>query len=1102
MKKYKKRIIKAFIIFIAVLLLLPVIVYGILYFFILPPQKLTPLVVDLVNERIDARFECNEIELTFFSTYPNIGIRINGGCLFSDVARDTVADDYYYRGEDTLLVFKNCEVSFGLIDYLRKNEITINNIVLDSVGMYGYVNTQGKANWEIIKSTDTVDTTATDTLTKPLPPINLTRLQIKNANLGYYNRTQRLYTAINGLSLDVKGNLVADTNFLDIDAEWKRFRYYSKEYSLQNSLDLKLNTQLQLSNNYNHFKFPEAKLLVNQIPFSIKGEIYNYTDSSYVDIDVEYELNVPNIESLLTFVPKKYLEGHNLKTKGEVYLAGTVKGIFDNENYPVIKSKCQIKDAYLHSDKSDYNVEEMALDMDVSLDMADNKQSYINLNKARVKSQHFFVDIEAKLNNLLTNPLFDGKIKADINFTELSKQLMASDTIRMQGKVLADIETRFTLNDITSGNYGKIQSVGELDVSGFKLESAPYGIDVLLTKAKMTMTSERKIENVANGARMLNGKIYVDSLNLKYGNNINTNVKNLYVSLSTPAIPDTSGIVPVTGRVSFDKIRTQLPDSVWVRAGKTEIKGGLLPSSTNKKTPVIVAIVSSDTLVYLMRQIHSGILFTNSAFDMRLSPYVAQTQNRQRVINDSVMRQRRTRTIDSTIVLTGTSSTLLSKLEASGKLNFDKMRLWSPYFPIRIEMLGSNLKFTSNDITLSNARLNLGKSDFLLNGKITNIRRALLRGGKLSAELTTESDNVNCDELIDAIAKGMAYGENENTHVSQMDINNLDDIQNLAQVSEADTVSGVFVLPGYLNLSLNTKAKQITYKHVNLKNTNGQLILRNQAVQLTNFYSQSNIGQGGISMFYSARSKKEASMGIDVDMKGILVDRFIDLAPSMDTLLPMLKSFEGTIDCQMVATCMLDSTSSVVLPSLQAACYLRGKDLVLLDGETFAEISKKLMFKNKKRNMIDSIAVDLTVKESEIEIYPFLIELDRYRLGVGGNHNLDMSFSYHISVLKSPVPFKLGVDVIGTIEDFKYKIVKCRYKEMFKSAKTGTIDTTRLNVRREIYHAIQERIKSNLNNNYRGRQFSQMLKNNIPADSLATPVADLVNRREDTDTLQ
>ena len=85
--------------------------------------------------------------------------------------------------------------------------------------------------------------------------------------------------------------------------------------------------------------------------------------------------------------------------------------------------------------------------------------------------------------------------------------------------------------------------------------------------------------------------------------------------------------------------------------------------------------------------------------------------------------------------------------------------------------------------------------------------------------------------------------------------------------------------------------------------------------------------------------------------------------------------------------------------------HIKGDSLVLLDGDTFRRLAKILMFKNKKENMFDSISVNITVDNGAVKVYPFVVEIDRYRAAVGGTQNLDMSFNYHVSILKSPLPF-------------------------------------------------------------------------------------------------
>lgn len=164
----------------------------------------------------------------------------------------------------------------------------------------------------------------------------------------------------------------------------------------------------------------------------------------------------------------------------------------------------------------------------------------------------------------------------------------------------------------------------------------------------------------------------------------------------------------------------------------------------------------------------------------------------------------------------------------------------------------------------------------------------------------------------------------------------------------------------------------------------------------------------------------------------------------------MLRSFAGTVDFHVAGDAWLDSTLTIDLPTLRGAAYLHGENMVLMDGETFAEISKMLMFKNKERNLIDSISVDLSIKDGTLSVFPFMVEIDRYKAAVGGEHNLDMSFKYHISLLKSPLPFRAGLDVYGNLDKMKYKITKAKYKDIFMPTKRTRVDSTQLNLKQHI----------------------------------------------------
>jgi hypothetical protein len=47
---------------------------------------------------------------------------------------------------------------------------------------------------------------------------------------------------------------------------------------------------------------------------------------------------------------------------------------------------------------------------------------------------------------------------------------------------------------------------------------------------------------------------------------------------------------------------------------------------------------------------------------------------------------------------------------------------------------------------------------------------------------------------------------------------------------------------------------------------------------------------------------------------------------------------------------------------------------------------------------------------------------------VGGVHRLDMTFNYHVSVLESPLGFKIDINLAGNFDDMKFGLVKLATK--------------------------------------------------------------------------
>lgn len=1064
MTRTKKIILTIVLVLLGIVFLLPIIAFGVLRWAVLAPEKLTPLVTQEANAYLnDARLECDEVELTYFETYPYFGVKLINGRIINET--DSLPCD-------TLVSFKRTIVAINPTYIFNSKRIAVELFFIDTPRFYGYIAPDGKANWDIVQSTDT--TTQDTTQQQPLPPIDLKKVRIKSGRLVYDDRQQDLYTEVNGFYLNLKGSFANQDseNGVRLETGSSSILFDSPAYTLSNHLRMDFKSELSWTYMMREITLKDAELRVNDLPFKASGSIKRREAGQPSLVDLGFNLNILDLNEILHFIPEQYLKNRDkMAATGSILLEGKIQGEVGDSVVPSLDLCCKIDNGSYHVEGVQQGIDSLRMDVDLAFNGPCPDSSFVKVEELVVKGRNISLDVKGSAYNLFDNPAIRSKIKGNVNLTQLAKDFLNPDTIILEGEMSADLTTAFTVNDLLDSNMSKVEADGALNIERFKATSPVFGLDAYIAGLSLKAGSAKKESRYMQTDELLASNLQIDTLNIQYKENINSRISHLELRVNTARNIDTTAVIPVTTWMTIGQLRSKLPDSTWLVLKNTTLDGGIKASANNKRIPKAGFRLRMDTLKYFMVAARTGAVLSNSQFTLEALPYrdaVKQrleqsARNRRR----AAIRQASARGQRDTTAVADTSATsrLLRRWEARGKIDFDKLRLFSRYFPIPIHMEGTSVEYNTNRVTLKDARLHLGKSDLRLNGQLSQLRAAALRGGTLKGKLTVQSDLIDCNQLLLAMNRGARFAEADEKAPASFNTDSITalEYQNMEigaqDTLRTDTTTQLMIIPKFLDLSLRTDAKRIQFKDLELENVVGEVVVRDQVLNLSELRMNSNIGDGNLTMVYSTPDEAHASMGLELGLNKILVNKLIDLFPSMDTLVPMLRSFEGVVDCQITATCQTDSTMSVLLPTLNASCFMRGKDMVLLDGETFAEISKTLMFKNKKRNLIDSIAVDLAIKDSKIEVFPFLVEMDRYKVAVGGTHNMDMTFDYHLSVLKSPVPFKLGIDITGNLDDFKFKIVRCKYKDFLQPAKQAELDSTRRNVRELIRDEIRRQIR-------------------------------------------
>lgn len=1016
------RVVKYFLITVFVLIVLIGVAVGVVLNFIFTPEKLTPVVERGAREFLNADIRFEAIELTFFSTFPNFGLEMREGSVVSNVYQDSTTVGHVRT--DSLVSFKRCRVTVNPVDYLRNKAVVIKELRLDEPRLYAYINAEGVPSWNMFRETgeDTTTVVADTTSGNLIEGIDIKNIRVENGCLIFDDRANRLYARAEGVGLRIDGDFSRRKANLQLGMKARNVLLWQEGNLLVKRLAFGVQTGMRVDRDSALYVLDRAVVHVNGMKFGLGGRLQGDTVNRQLAVDLSFGLNVPSLKTILDLVPETILKrDEQVEVAGDVSCRGTLKGVYGKDRVPVLEARFRVRDGAARYAGMPYSLEQLEVDVEGVVDLQKDNPSYVKLNRLYMKGTDVDVDVEGRVDALITNPRVDARIKADVDFSILPKIFPLEEGVTMTGVLNAALKTDILLADVRDKNYGKLDIRGGCRLKDVLLASEKDSLSLRSKSAGLAFGTNMEDQTILQGKNLLNGIFGFDSVDIRWKDALVFHMDTSYVKVKTSPLRDTTAVASMSADIRFGWIDLTVGDSVRFHLGNSKANVALSPSPEDKKLPLVKARVEMDSLRVRAR----GNRLRLSAAGFDLSGVPDRENKRHWLLN--------------------------------GVVGFKDMRAYTPMFPLRLRMPGTKVTLSPGHVKLNGAKLRMGKSDVLLTGEVHNLAGAFLRQEELRANLKVRSEMIDCNQLMKALEVGDAnrvnlkWGTDEELSEEQ-----LSDVNLAADTTYvADSTMSVFVVPPGIDFTFETNINKVLYGKLELDSIHGKVVMQNQCIELSDLSMRSMAADVKTTMLYKASSREKAYTGFDLRLDDINVGSLIDFMPSLDSIVPMLRSFEGLVDFHMAAETDLDSTMMVDLPTLRAAAYIDGKNLVLLDGETFSEISKMLMFKNKERNLIDSVSVDFRVQKGMIEVFPFLVEMDRYKVAVGGEHNIDMTFNYHVSVLKSPVPFKLGVDIYGSMEKMKFRITKAKYKDLFIPSKRAKVDSAQINVKNQIRKMLQ-----------------------------------------------
>ncbi len=1045
---------------IAVLAIAIIIICNIVF----SPKTLTPIVRNNVGRFITCQTNLDTAELTFFSTFPNFAVNLTNVELINPINNTP---------NDTLASIGKLVASVNISEFLFNGNLIINQIHLDNASANIFCDSLGNANYDIItliSNEEEEDTTSTSLFDL----LQVNDVAISSLSASYIDQKSGIDARINNLSANIdaqlqgaNGNINAQCTMhnaqciidnaqctinnaqlttsgelIDNHFDGKiALTLPSTTFDLNgdrllDSIALHANVPAEVNLDIMHLNLKEAKLAVNSHEINLNGVAQ--LDNDDVNLDMQFATNQWNLTEVIALIPEAYadiLDG--IDVSGIASLSGSARGTYNDSIMPLISANLNYTDGRVEYSALPLPVDNinLSLSANANLNTNGNIQCSIRNSQFSIRNSQFSIPNSqfSILNSQFDKALCDINIKGYLNLPELRPFLPDDMKIDMNGRANANISAKFNLDDATNLRLDKIIANGTIQYTDLDVL---YNDSIAIKDSKGTLNLSLPSPHTNKHFKELaQASLVGTNLDINMVGTMQANAKTPSLTIGIGDILDTTQFYTAVCQFNFDHLQGSM-DTINFDITQPEGTVEVYPMRSNKKNPTFTIAYANEAI-----KANMGNFLDINTKNLKIEAFTSYDKGKEK---------------------------LLDQLNPTIKFDFNNGLVNIDGFDADINIPAIKFQFRPNNFDIEQSRIIIDDSDFALSGNITNLKNFSKKRGLLRGNLKFESQQTNIDQLMDLV-NGLGTTNNATDEIIITDDNTdfaLADAHQTTQnqvetqyIASPQTEPNPFIVPKRVNLTLDTHIKKAIFGNTDIENLGGKLTIKDGEAILEQMGFTTDAAEMQLTGVYRSERRNHLFAGLDFHLLNIDIAKLIDLVPAVDTIVPMLSSFAGRAQFHIAAETYLRADYSLKMSTLRAAAALEGKDLVLLDSETFSTIAKYMMFNKKTENIVDSISVEMTVFRNEVDLYPFLISMDKWQAVLSGRHNLDNSFNYHISLTDCPLPARLGLDIKGTFDDLKFALVPCKYKALYKPEKQGATEKQTLALKKIISDSLKDNVK-------------------------------------------
>ena len=993
--------------------------------------RLTKMVKKYAPEFITCEMSLGKADLTLFKTFPDVGVDIENVALINPMAGSP---------SDTLANIDDLTVVLDLKKLLKEKEIVVRKCILEDAFVNLYMDTLGQNNFSVFKTKEDSDTTKSfDYL------VDIEEVKLKNADLIYTDDRNQMTAQSRGLNLDLKGKMQdkdidADLtlNATDLTLDMKAIQLAMKTLSLDfdgqivqldqidgllklATPDISLNLDEQYLENDTlslnlpvHFSLKDkkghldkAQIGLNQYLIDVSGDV-EIAENHDVNLDLALNTSTLMIEDVLTYLPEKQLKRlRGVELWGKTTLSDVaVKGTYNDSLMPLISGKVMTDDMKVKVPQLPYLFTEVDLDGHLDLDFNSNANSLtVNSISAKYNRSNFTAD--GLIDDLRGDIGLKLKVKGDVPMVDIKNFLPKK--VKLNGRTNLDLTTNFTYEQLKKSlddyNLNRLSAKANLKIRDFSFDLDTIHAAASLLNVGLTLPASAK-QKGQKGAYIT---LTTSKLDANVGKSIKADLKNPDIKLAADSFKGGIEKMLLNADLKFSQLDLDY-DSVTAHIDAPAFTFVTTPEKNAKGLNASIALDGKDVVAKMGK---GYALNTNS---LKVNAAINQNKTKNDFLN---------RWNPSADFVLGNAVVKVDGIRED------------------IHISNIDFLFNSHELDFKKSTFRIGQSDLSLQGSVVGIKEWLEDHKNLmKGEMEVSSNMMNINEILD-LTSGLGHSDAEPVEAT------------VAENKEDDP----FMVPEGVNFNFVLNTKRAVYDNFDMNDLNGTMTVKDGTLLLREIGFTNKAAEMQLTAMYQSPRKNNLFLAMDFHLIRVQINDLLTMIPYIDTLVPMLKTFDGQAEFHIGAEANLKSNYEPKISTLRAAADIEGKNLTVNDRFTFTKITDLLDISTNGSYRVDSLDVQLTAFKDEIYLWPSQIAMGKYKVTVDGRMTLDRNGEYHLSVTQSPLPVRLGLKISGPFNKLEYKLEDCKYPNLYKPNKR--------NDREQMYYELKKKIADRLKANVR-----------------------------------